>query len=357
MKTYLSAAAAMLVLFASSCKKDNSDCTPAVIHVVESINTATTWDACHIYHITAQVVVKATLTIEPGTIIKLDDNQTITVTDGKIIADGTAENPIVFTSWKDDTQGGDNNLDGSATTPQAGDWKQINLTHSSDNTFNHCKIMYGGKNSTPYWSVTLAWGDGANNRLTNSVIARNFGEAAQSAGAVDMTQSPSTTVVTGNTFYGNFRPIAISNVISIDESNVFHNPDNANEINVANGIFVHVYFTSLASIPDVNFYETEVPFVFASDNSYTLPFPRQINLTIGVVVKFGDSFSLNISNESQLNNHTATGVYFCSLKNDGRLGDTNGDGNATAAGGTDWDGIWEIPTGNYFAWGNIENAN
>ncbi len=345
------------VLTLAACKKDTPDCVKVVTEATGSIDGATTWDACHIYHVTNQLVVKATLTIEPETIVKLDAGASITVTSGKIVAEGKSDGMIVFTSWKDDNAGGDNNADGSATTPAAGDWKSITLGHSSDNKFNFCKVMYGAGSQTPYWSVVLGFGDGANNSLTNSVIANNTGAADQSAGAVDMTQSPVGTIASANTFYNNFRPIAISNVINFDLLSVFHNPDNPSQTNVSNGVFIHVYLTAPTSVPDITYLEDEVPFVFASDASYTIPALSKIILGPEVVFKFGPSFTLNAGDESQIVNRSSPGVRFTSIKDDSVRGDTNGDGVASAPANGDWDGIWNTALGDYFDWPNIAYDN
>jgi hypothetical protein len=74
--------------------------------ITGNISANTTWTADKTYVLQGFVYVKncATLTIEPGTIIKGDKGSKaalIITRCSKIIADGTAENPIVFTSSND----------------------------------------------------------------------------------------------------------------------------------------------------------------------------------------------------------------------------------------------------------------
>jgi PKD repeat protein len=77
----------------------------AQIIVSGEITSNTTWNNDNIYILSGFVYVRdgATLTIEPGTLIKGDFNtkgSLIIERGGKIIADGTAQQPIVFTSQK-----------------------------------------------------------------------------------------------------------------------------------------------------------------------------------------------------------------------------------------------------------------
>jgi len=78
------------------------------------IDANTTWTSDNIYVLTSRIKVRpgATLTIEPGTIIKGSEGQGVNakvlmvMRDATIIADGTASDPIIFTSTNDQIQPG-----------------------------------------------------------------------------------------------------------------------------------------------------------------------------------------------------------------------------------------------------------
>ena len=85
------------------------------------------------------VVSGATLTLQPGTILKFNTGCSLTV-NGTLDAQGTRAAPIVFTSLKDDAHGGDTNGDGEKTYAQAGDWYQISVPGTAN--FNYCHVLY-----------------------------------------------------------------------------------------------------------------------------------------------------------------------------------------------------------------------
>ena len=72
----------------------------------------------------------ANLSIHPGVILKFSDGRDLWI-NGSLNATGTKSNPIIFTSIKDDSIGGDSNGDGTSVgTP--GDWGGVRFRDTSD---------------------------------------------------------------------------------------------------------------------------------------------------------------------------------------------------------------------------------
>ncbi|MDO9633561.1 MAG: right-handed parallel beta-helix repeat-containing protein [Paludibacter sp.] len=104
------------------------------------------------------------LTINPGVVIKFRSESSYIRVEGNLMAVGTPEQKIHFTSFKDDSKGGDSNNNGNSTAPERGDWGNgishwygywilppggiyfANNTTVSDtiNVLDHCEIKYAG---------------------------------------------------------------------------------------------------------------------------------------------------------------------------------------------------------------------
>ena len=360
-----------MMAFSPSCKKKTTPvpeptptgCVKQVVEVGNSIDVATTWDSCHIYHCANFLGVNAALTIEAGTIVKFDALKGILVASpGTLTVNGNAGHPVIFTSTKDDSYGGDINGDGNATSPQKGDWQWISFGTSSGNTLNYCKILYAGSGSTDY-EQALNMGDGENNAIRNSVIAHTAGGINQLFAALNMSWCPLSCVAQNNTFFDNGHPVIIGISSDFDNSNVFHNPANPSQTNVCNGIFVDIAHSVQAL--QMTWSATEVAFVFGglsgSQNSWAMHTGKILILGDNVVIKFGThtptpGFSLLIPDgDFQLQNHGGSGVAFTAYTDDSRKGDTNGDGPSSGTAGY-WERIYTAgPI--WFTWGNIYFAS
>lgn len=90
-----------------------------------------------------------TLTIDPGVVVKYLGYYDGLFIEGDLDAQGTAADPIVMTSVKDDNHGNpaDTNNDGSITAPAASNWRGIGMLSGSTGTLSHLEIRYSGG----YW--------------------------------------------------------------------------------------------------------------------------------------------------------------------------------------------------------------
>ena len=112
-------------------------------------------DALFIVDADVYVASSATLTIQPGTVVKFsncyrgacntaDDptDYADLIVEGALNAEGTEENPITITSILDDTAGGDTNGDGSASVPSSGSWGEILIRNGASGTFANAEFRY-----------------------------------------------------------------------------------------------------------------------------------------------------------------------------------------------------------------------
>ncbi len=138
----------------------------------------TTWESGQVIIIDGSdglaIMAGATLTINPGTVVKLAQDNGIMVM-GNLIINGEEDNPVVITSIKDDSIGGDSNEDGSATTAAPGDWFSI-IVNSADVGINisYAEIKYGGNyQGSPQMFIAAMNADEF--KITNSSIINNNG--------------------------------------------------------------------------------------------------------------------------------------------------------------------------------------
>ena len=290
----------------------------------------------YVVHATLSIPEDVTLNLAPGTIIKFfssnNDYPVFFYIHGTLLAEGMPEQPIVFTSLKDDEYGGDTNTDGLSQVGPS-QWDNIIVTSDSDNSsiFSNCEFRGGGGEN----KGTLQC-DGSSPTITNCHFYKcKTGLEVKNVGAP---------LVENNDFEQNSEtPITIGpDVIPAYANNTYTNngitglglrkPDFLNEGTHTIGP------TNVAGIENI-------PYVVL--DSYTSQI--DINLTIlpGVIVKFKGIFGgLNIHGQLIAEGTSEQPIIFTSLADDEHGGDTNMDGDASCPDQSIWQGIKVTDFGN-----------
>lgn len=135
---------AALFLFSSACDQI-PEIDPNLIGAENSlINTPTTWEANSVKTIDCALIINSILTIEEGSSIKFTENGSLLIgssTNAALVADGSAEKPILFTG---------------AASDDEGSWYGISFganNLSNTTVLKNCTIQGAGKNNQPAITV------------------------------------------------------------------------------------------------------------------------------------------------------------------------------------------------------------
>lgn len=273
-----------------------------IVDVDEDITQPTTWLDGMVYEIRQDIEVKSTLTVQPGAIVKFADGCGLRIdSTGQIIAQGTAEKAIVFTSLNDDSHDGESNQNSGPAA--AGAWGGV-ILNSNGNVFEHCEFYYGGSSD----GTMLDLGATSGNTVTNCTFAYSEGVglyAGQASGAT----------ITNNAFYGNYAPLVISVKLSLDDSNVFE-PPSGGDANTRQGIFVSDAFGATFFDEAIEWGETEVAFVLAPGSDFYIE-RGTLKLYPGTTVKLsGNSLRVLTIGELTAVGTDAKPIVFTSINDD-----------------------------------------
>lgn len=235
--------------------------------VIASNETWAAGDNVHLLTCDVTVAYGVTLTIEPGAIVKLQTDDSLLV-EGKLVANGTIGELIYFTSYRDDSVGGDTNGDGGSVG-LVQDWGRIKFTEGSDDTssIQNAEIRFSG-NDGPYSSNVF--------------------------GAVELDNA--SPVLQGINFYSNY-----INGIELGDS---------------------LWATDTWDNDEIVYYIRQ---------DVTIPTGNVLSVTPGVIIKLTTDVSLVIQGELQVHGTDTNHVIFTSYRDDASGGDTNNNGTSAGA--------------------------
>ena len=281
---------------------------PEIVHVSGAIDTDTIWapDSCGtVWVLDNQINILAgvTLTINPGAIVKAA-NGVIIQASGRLNANGTAASPVVFTSWLDDTAGGDTNGDGGATIPAMSDWAGI--AGAGAIGVDRAVIRYavqGVKHTQHSGSLSV----------TNSTFT-DLG----SGGGISSVALPGPPVITGNTITGAVGPAIFVGDSDVDLAKLDGNSGSSNGLN---GITLQdVSVTADGSLP---WSGNLIPVLRTNGTSGGLYVPTgvTVSLNAGTVIK-AFSATINVAGTVHASGAIGSPVVLTSMFDTTVAGDT-----------------------------------
>lgn len=159
------------------------------------VSTSSRWrlasdTACVLWDV--RVAYGASLSIEPGAVVKFRSGGASLVCNGVLVAGLTGGQRTYFTSIRDDTVGGDTNNDSGATSPSPGDWTHLWAGGAgSELRLANCEVRYGGANASPYGAVACT---SSGKLYTNDCVVRHSLSSGVHASYASYVQLSTTTV-------------------------------------------------------------------------------------------------------------------------------------------------------------------
>ena len=261
----------------------------------------------------------AVLTIDPGVVIKFVNYYSSINVQGALIANGTAAQEITFTSFMDDSKGGDTNGNGNANAPDKGNWAWVQFNTSGTDSLNslrHCVFRYGGGYTYYYYQYGLL-------RLFSTKAVIDSCVIEQSASSAIGIFGNSTPQVS-NTEMNNISETPVT--MSMFANPTFSNISSLNVGLMAIGILPETYSVD-ATIPVRNFAGYSNITYYLYDNC-TVNSGTAITIPAGVVFK-GSGFV--VDGALKVLGQPGNPVVFTDTRDDsyGHPNDTNGDGSAS----------------------------
>jgi RHS repeat-associated protein len=132
-----------------------------------------TWGTNSVNAVDQNVIIPSgvTLTLEPGAIVKFAEGTGIIIEPGGVLdaSGATTNEPIILTSIKDDSAGGDSNEDGDNSVPQAGDWTGV-LSSGTFLTTPFVEVRYVLQTHSGLMTASQEWSGPQEHYVTGNII-------------------------------------------------------------------------------------------------------------------------------------------------------------------------------------------
>ena len=223
------------------------------------------------------------------------------------VASGTSDAPIVFTSYRDDSVGGDSNNDARNSLPSEGDWEAIYLNAGSDaSILDHVEIRYAGnyyepRNGFGYLpALTLR---NTNAKVQHAQILFSDNRGIEIDGGAPTLDDVRVAGACDYAFHARLNANPITTNLAADHNRfdayLLHNGDTSVDIRLTN---------------------TSVPYTFFNDIAVALG--TTLTLDKGTVFKMGNGHSLVVKGTLDVNGTPQQPVQFTTRSDDSVLGDS-----------------------------------
>lgn len=298
------------------------------IYDYATINESTTWNSEYTYLIKGWLNIDKKLNIPAGTVVKFLNGAEINTEDqGLISAAGTKENPVIFTSYRDDTAG--RKYIDSTSNPDAGDWDFIKIKGATGSAFEYCDFRYG-KNALILKSKST---------VKNCTFRDN--KSGEEEGALQNDTLDST--IEDCIFYRNDCPLSCEPGYIVSTTNIFHKDD---DLNTCQYIKLYAY----RDFDGGNWSVSELPYMLEGWTNVNEG--KKLTIGSGVICKFLNGASLTIKEGATA--EFADDCLFTSYRDDYNGGDSDGDNGEPDTG--DWKGIKDDNLGKWLTGDNILHA-
>jgi hypothetical protein len=328
-----------------------------------TISTDTVWRGNYLVDGSVTVNSGVTLTVEEGAVVKFKTTTSLINVYGTLQVSGTEDHPVYFTSYHDDTVGGDTNGNGTSTSPGLSNWRYIYANSGAVVNMSYAVVRYGGS-----YSGRQLYDNGGTFNISHATISDSYDGLYSQTGTVTVAYSDiqgqhygvislgGSTEITSSTIHGSIlagvRVQGIGSALTLRDNSftgnnyaanvayytpTFVHSGNAASGNSYNGIVVdgNINDDTTFTVADD---ESEMPYVV--ENSIVINAGYTLTIEPGAVVKFMKTGSKITVNGQLIAQGTATStIYFTSIKDDSVGGDTNGDGTSTTPSAGNWIGI------------------